>query len=111
PAVAQADGATPAAQTPIRARVGLQVGHWEAANLPAELSPLRTEGGASAEGYKEVDINYAVAQLAAERLRARGITVDILPATIPPGYQADAFIAIHCDANNDPAISGFKLAR
>ncbi|MFN8512170.1 MAG: N-acetylmuramoyl-L-alanine amidase [Thermomicrobiales bacterium] len=111
PAVAQADKATPANQTPIQARVGLQVGHWEAANLPAELSALRTEGGASAEGYKEVDINYAVAQLAAERLRARGITVDILPATIPVGYQADAFIAIHCDANNDPAIGGFKLAR
>lgn len=108
-AVAQAG--TPGALSPIQARVGLQVGHWESANLPEELAILRTQSGANAGGYAEVDINYAVAQRVAERLRARGITVDILPATIPPGYQADAFIAIHCDANNDPGINGFKLAR
>ncbi len=100
-----------AATAPIQARVGLQVGHWEREKLPAELAVLRTEGGASAAGYQEVDINYAVAQQVATLLRARGITVDILPATIPSGYQADAFIAIHCDANNDPGIAGFKLAR
>lgn len=111
PAVVRADGATPGALPPIQARVGLQVGHWEANNLPAELAILRTQGGASAEGYQEVDINFAVAQHTAELLRARGITVDILPATIPPGYQADAFIAIHSDYNNDPNIGGFKLAR
>lgn len=99
------------AAAPIQARVGLQVGHWEREKLPDELAPLRTEGGASAAGYQEVDINYAVAQQVATLLRARGIIVDILPATIPPGYQADAFIALHCDANNDPGIAGFKLAR
>ena len=109
PAVVQ-PGA-PAAIAPIQARVGLQVGHWERENLPEELAILRTQSGASSEGYNEVDINYAVAHRVADILRARGITVDILPATIPPGYQADAFIAIHCDANNDPGISGFKLAR
>ena len=111
PAVVQANGATPAALPPIQARVGLQVGHWESANLPDELSILRTQSGANAEGFREVDINYAIAQQTAGILRARGITVDILPATIPPGYQADAFIAIHCDYNNDPNIGGFKLAR
>jgi hypothetical protein len=112
PVVAQAAKTTTAAALPpIQARVGLQVGHWEAANLPDELAVLRTSGGASAEGYNEVDLNFAVARLTAELLRARGITVDILPATIPPGYQADAFIAIHCDFNNDPGIGGFKLAR
>ncbi len=111
PAVVRTDGATPAALPPIQARVGLQVGHWESANLPDELSILRTQSGASAEGFQEVDINFAIAQHTAGILRARGITVDILPATIPPGYQADAFIAIHCDYNNDPNIGGFKLAR
>jgi hypothetical protein len=110
-AVPAASQASPVALGPIRARVGLQVGHWEREKLPDELAPLRAEGGANAAGYQEVDINYAVAQQVATQLRARGIIVDILPATIPPGYQADAFIAIHCDANNDPAISGFKLAR
>jgi N-acetylmuramoyl-L-alanine amidase len=109
PAVIQSGA--PAALAPIHARVGLQVGHWERENLPEELAILRTQGGASSGGYNEVDINYAVAHRVADILRARGITVDILPATIPPGYRADAFIAIHCDANNDPGINGFKLAR
>lgn len=109
--VAASPAASARAATPIKARVGLQVGHWEADKLPDELAPLRTQGGVSAEGFKEVDLNYAVAQQVAALLRARGITVDILPATIPPGYQADAFIAIHGDANADPGIAGFKLAR
>lgn len=95
----------------IKARVGLQVGHWHAADLPAELAILRTETGASTGGYAEVDLNLQIAQQVAALLTARGITVDLLPATIPPGYRADAFVAIHCDYNNDPAMSGFKLAR
>ena len=96
---------------PINARVGLQVGHWQAAELPAELASLRTETGATADGYQEVDLNLQIARQVAALLTARGITVDLLPATIPPGYTADAFVAIHCDYNNDPAMSGFKLAR
>ena len=96
---------------PIAARVGLQVGHWESAALPDELASLREEHGANAGGFAEVDINYAIAQRVATTLRARGITVDVLPATIPPGYTADAFIAIHSDYNNSPAMNGFKLAR
>lgn len=101
----------PPTPAPIHARVGLQVGHWESEQLPAELAVLRDEHGASAGGYREVDLNYAIAHLVAARLAARGITVDILPATIPPGYRADAFVAIHCDFNNDPGMGGFKLAR
>ena len=109
PNAAPAATATPA--PPIKAHVGLQVGHWESEELPAELAILRTEHGASAGGYNEVDINYAIAQRVAALLRARGITVDILPATIPSGYTADAFIAIHSDYNNSPTMNGFKLAR
>lgn len=96
---------------PIKAHVGLQVGHWESEDLPDELGILRTEHGASAGGYNEVDINYAIAQRVAALLRARSITVDILPATVPSGYTADAFIAIHSDYNNSPTMNGFKLAR
>ena len=109
PNAAPAATATPS--PPIKARVGLQVGHWKSEELPAELAVLRTEHGASAGDYNEVDINYAIAQRVAEFLRARGITVDILPATVPSGYTADAFIAIHSDYNNSPMMNGFKLAR
>ncbi len=109
--VAAAPTATPTPPPPINARVGLQVGHWQAADLPAELASLRTETGASAGGYEELDLNLQIARQVAALLKARGITVDLLPATIPPGYRADAFVAIHCDYNNDPAMNGFKLAR
>lgn len=110
-APAAAQSAAPGNLPPLQARVGLQVGHWERDRLPDELAPLRAQGGAAAAGYDEVDINYAVALKVADLLRARGVTVDILPATIPPGYRADAFIALHCDANNDPGVGGYKLAR
>lgn len=108
---AAAPTAIPTPLPPIRARVGLQVGHWQAADLPAELGSLRTETGASADGHAEMDLNLQIARQVAALLAARGITVDLLPATIPPGYRANAFVAIHCDYNNDPAMSGFKLAR
>jgi hypothetical protein len=109
--VGVAPTAIPTPLPPIQARVGLQVGHWQAADLPAELASLRTETGAKAGGYEEVDLNLQIARQVAARLTARGITVDLLPATISPGYAADTFVAIHCDYNNDPAMSGFKLAR
>lgn len=110
-APAAAPTVVPTPLPPIQARVGLQVGHWQAAAMPAELASLRTEAGASAGGYQEVDLNLQIARQVAALLTARGITVDLLPTTIPPGYTADAFVAIHCDYNNDPAMGGFKLAR
>jgi N-acetylmuramoyl-L-alanine amidase len=33
-----------------------------------------------------------------------------LPATVPPGYQADVFIAIHADGSENPSLSGYKVA-
>ncbi len=110
-AIVTAPTTVPTPPPSINARVGLQVGHWQAADLPAELASLHTETGASAGGYEELDLNLQLARQVAALLTARGITVDLLPATIPPGYRADAFVAIHCDYNNDPAMSGFKLAR
>ena len=116
PRAALPTGATPAAQpatpaAPIHARVGLQVGHWKAAELPDELAALRSQGGASATGVNEVDVNLAIARQVAALLAARGITVDLIPATVPAGYRANAFVAIHADANNDAGMRGFKLAR
>ncbi len=91
-------------------RVGLQVGHWKADQLPEELKKIRHVQGASAAGKMEWEVNLAIAKKTASLLRKHGVTVDILPATIPPGYSADAFIAIHADQNPDPKFTGFKTA-
>lgn len=91
-------------------RVALQIGHLNNANVPEELENLRGNTGASAGGYTEVEVNQAIVQKTAELLLAQGIQVDILPATVPPGYWADVFIAVHADGSTDPSVSGFKIA-
>lgn len=90
-------------------RVGLQAGHWEASQLPAELRALSWNFGTSAGGFNEWEISLATAQQTAVILRERGVAVDILPATIPPGYKADAFVSFHADGNEDTSISGYKV--
>jgi hypothetical protein len=97
------------AQTPWK--VGLQAGHWRSIELPDELRSLRGNGGTSGGGVAEWQLNLAVARRAAERLEAAGVEVDVLPATIPPGYRADAFVALHADGDATGRYSGFKLAR
>jgi hypothetical protein len=92
-------------------RIGLQAGHWRAHELPEELSRLRGSSGGSGGGRQEWEFNLEVAEWVAERLRAQGYLVDVLPATIPPGYQADVFLSIHADANVSPGPRGFKVAR
>ena len=91
-------------------RVGLQVGHWRSNELPEELRSLRTSTGAIAGGYREFQVNLDIAQRAAVLLRAAGLTVDVLPATVPPNYRADAFVAIHADGSTSRAASGFKAS-
>jgi N-acetylmuramoyl-L-alanine amidase len=100
-----------ATPTPGPPRIGLQAGHWKSDELPDELSRLRTAWGGSGGGRSEWEVNLEVAERAAERLRARGYLVDVLPATVPPGYKADLFLAIHADANLSPTPRGYKLAR
>ena len=51
-----------------------------------------------------------IAELTKELLEAQGIEVEILPATVPPKYWADVFLAIHADGSTDPNTSGFKFA-
>lgn len=92
-------------------RVGIQAGHWKESELPAELASLRGETGAVGTGWREVDVNLSVANSVAALLRRKGIQVDVLPATVPVGYSADAFLAIHGDANDNTSFSGFKMAR
>ncbi|TMB76104.1 MAG: N-acetylmuramoyl-L-alanine amidase [Chloroflexi bacterium] len=91
-------------------RVGIQVGHWKIDEVPAEQDKLRAQTGAIWEDVHEVDVNLDVAQKVAALLRRQGVTVDLLPATIPPGYVADAFLALHADSDGVGELSGFKLA-
>ena len=92
-------------------RVGLQAGHWLNSELPDELERLRgTSVGTSGGGKKEWEVNLEIVQATAKLLEEKGIIVDILPATVPPAYFADVFIAIHADGNKNTNISGFKVA-
>lgn len=92
-------------------RVGLQAGHWKNDELPGELENLRGNTGASGGGKAEWEVNLTIAEETKNLLIPYGIEVDILPATVPPGYFADAFIAIHADGSASPETSGYKAAR
>jgi hypothetical protein len=89
-------------------RVALQAGHWLAAEAPDELASLRTNGTRGG-GKAEWEVTLDIARRTATLLEARGYHVDVLPATVPPGYRADLFIAIHADGHDDPSASGFSV--
>lgn len=92
-------------------RVGLQIGHLDNVAVPEELSGLTRNGAGAVSGpYNERDTMVPIVELAADRLRAAGIEVDVLPAVIPPGYVADAFISVHADGNPNEGKRGFKIA-
>lgn len=92
-------------------RVGLQAGHWKNNELPDELARLCENGGGTSTGsVTEWEVNLRIAEETKLLLEKEGILVDLLPATIPPGYFADAVIAIHADGNVSPVASGFKVA-
>lgn len=99
-----------AAPTVRQIRVGLQAGHWRSAELPDELARLRSSSGTTVEGHVEADLNLAVAQQVAALLTQVGIAVDVLPATVPPAYAADVFVAIHADGDPNGDGRGFKIA-
>lgn len=90
--------------------VGLQVGHWRAREHPEELAALRTSTGGHAAGVDEVTVNAAVADALARRLRAAGVRVEILPATLPPRYRADVLLSLHADAHHGAGRRGYKSA-
>jgi hypothetical protein len=91
-------------------RVAIQAGHWKVEEAPSEFPNLRFEPGASVAGVDEVTVTLDVANRVAEILRAKGIVVDVLPATIPPSYVADAFVSLHADDDGSGTATGFKLA-
>lgn len=91
-------------------RVGIQIGHLDAALHPEEHAWLRASTGAAVGDVTEVDINRAVAHALADILVQHGVQVDLLPATVPPRYRADALVALHADSNEDPDRRGYKSA-
>jgi N-acetylmuramoyl-L-alanine amidase len=91
-------------------RVAIQAGHWRVSEAPAEFPNLRFSGGAAIDGVTEVDIALDMAERVAEILRARGYTVDLLPATVPPSYLADVFVSLHADGDVTRTVRGFKIA-
>ncbi len=90
--------------------VAIQPGHWKIDELPAEHAHRRANFGASFRGVREVDVNIAVTEALVPLLEAEGWTVQVIPATVPPGLRADAFLSIHADWGADPNRTGFKLA-
>lgn len=112
--MAELDPAYPAAEPPAiqkDRRVGIQAGHWLAESAPDELAAVRETPSARGGGWDEEDVTLQVAERVAAILEGEGIEVDILPATVPEGYEADLFLALHADAWIDPAMRGFKIAR
>jgi hypothetical protein len=91
-------------------RVGLQVGHWKNDEVPEELKRLKGNTGSSGGGKSEWEVNYEIAMQTKALLEKQGITVDILPATVPEKYWADVFISIHADGSTDRNTSGYKAA-
>jgi len=90
--------------------VAIQVGHLDIADLPDELKDLREDTGAEYGSIEEVNVNKTIADLVAEDLKQDHISVTILPAMIPQGFYADAFVAIHADGNADTSRNGYKSA-
>jgi len=92
-------------------RIGIQVGHWMTDQVPAELGTRITfQTGTSWAGVQEVDVNMDIAQRVKAQLTARGYIVDIIPTTMPVGYLADVFLALHADGDGTGENSGFKIA-
>ena len=92
-------------------RVGIQIGHWMTDDVPKEYGTrIQLQTGTSWAGITEVDTTMAIAARMRTMLQAQGIAVDILPTTVPEGYLADVFIALHCDGDGVGELSGFKMA-
>lgn len=92
-------------------RIGLQVGHWKTSEMPQELERIKNAGGGtSGLGLAEWEVMLKVAEATKKILVIEGYEVDILPATVPVNYWADAFVSIHADGNLNPIVNGYKVA-
>jgi N-acetylmuramoyl-L-alanine amidase len=90
--------------------VAIQAGHWKANELPEALAHLRGSTGASGGGRTEAQVTLDIAQRVARLLRGQGLTVEVLPATVPTGFQADLFLSLHADGNSSSQARGYKVS-
>jgi len=91
-------------------RIGIQVGHWQTDNVPPELRRLEVQTGTSWDGITETEVSLEIATRLADLLKSHGYIVDIIPTTVPQGYLADAFVALHLDGDGVGTAEGYKLA-
>lgn len=103
-------GSQTAASAVPRVNVAIQAGHWKSAELPDALARLRTSTGTAGGGRTEAQLTVDIAQRVARSLRAKGLTAEVLPATVPTGYEADMFISLHADGNNSSRPRGYKVS-
>lgn len=97
-------------QTSNPPKVALQIGHWKNRELPEELKKLRENDGAEGGGKKEWEVNFKIAEILKKLLEEKGFIVELIPATVPPNYLADAFVSIHADSHTDITKNGFKAS-
>lgn len=86
------------------------MGHLRSNELPDELARLRNSTGTRWGDVTEADLNLDIVNRIKPLLEAQGVVVDVIPATVPIAYDADAFVAIHADGSASAAARGWKLA-
>jgi hypothetical protein len=91
-------------------RIGIQVGHWQTDNVPPELRRLEVQTGTSWDGITETEVSLEIATRLADLLKSHGYIVDLIPTTVPQGYLADVFVALHLDGDGTGENSGYKMA-
>ncbi len=86
--------------------VGIVAGHWG-----------NDSGAVCPNGMTEQQVNLEIAKRVTERLRERGVWVDLLQEFDDRlnGFRADVLVSIHADScdpiDADPPATGFKVAR
>ena len=103
----QNNGESFGSETPIvTLHVGLVVGHWG-----HDVGAICPE---SLGGFREVDINYTIADLTRQYLQSEGVNVDLLKEFDEQlkEYKGDALISIHADTcEYIPELgTGYKIA-
>jgi hypothetical protein len=91
-------------------RVGLQIGHYKIKEVPDELEAIRKQWGTYGGGRNEDEVAMDVATRTAALLEVQGVLVELLPAAVPGGYTADAFVSLHADGASSLSKRGFKVA-
>ena len=106
PAAAANPTPRPTNERPTGPYVGIVAGHWG-----------NDSGAVCPDGITEQQVNLEIAKRVAERLRARGVWVDLLQEfdSRLDGFSGDVLVSLHADSCEpiyaDPPATGFKVAR